>query len=419
MTPTTNLEDLLRALDPLSVELDQENVRHRGAVWAQVVAQELPERPRARRYRLIGVSSLAAVGAAVALIVGFLPGSSPLSAAGATLKHAALADASSAALPSLGAGQYYYQQAQVAMDCVFASGTSPLIRYVSTGTVQSWTSPNETGQIVITPSAMGQSGSHFATPADEAAWVAAGKPFVPCALASPSNTLNGNPANADTQGSLGGYSATVSGYSAFGVILGDAKVATPVDENGVSSLLLSGASNTAVSAGVNVTNLPGDVSQLAAMIASGEINTDGSASTAPQVCPVNAMPGAGTGCDTNQQLALIKELLQLPDASAKFGSVLYQVLAEMPGATVTANSTDAFGNNGTSVMVPVNVGTITTGGFEVLIDPTTGTLLSSTDLLRAGFGIATNSTLFPPDAIISYGAISIVPSVGVLPSVTK
>jgi len=419
MTPTTNLEDLLRALDPLSVELDQENARHRDTVWAQVVAQELPERPRTRRYQVIGVGSLATVGAAVALIVGLLPGSSPLSAAGATLKHAALADASSAALPSLGAGQYYYQQAQVAMDCVFASPTSSLIRYVSTGTVQSWTSPNEAGQIVITPSAMGLSGSHFATPADEAAWVAAGKPFVPCALASPSNTLNGNPANTDTQGSLGGYSATVSGYSAFGVILGDAKVAMPVDENGVSSLLLSGAANTAVSAGVNVTNLPGDVSQLATMIASGEINTDGSASTTPQVCPWNAMPGAGAGCDTNQQLALIKELLQLPDASAKFGSVLYQVLAEMPGATVTANSTDALGNSGTSVTVPVNVGTITTGGFEVLIDPTTGTLLSSTDLLRAGFGIGSNTTQFPPDAIISYGAISIVRGVGVLPSVTK
>jgi hypothetical protein len=419
MNPTTNLEDLLRALDPLSVELDQKNARHRDTVWAQVVAKELPERPRTSRYRLIGVSSLAAVGTAVALIVGLMPGTSPLSAAGATLQRAALADTSSAALPSLGAGQYYYQRAQVTMDCVFASGTSPLIRYVSTGTVQSWTSPNETGQIVITPSAMGQSGSHFATPADEAAWVAAGKPFVPCALASPSNTLIGNPANADTQGNLGGYSATVSGYSAFGVILGDAKVATPVDENGVPSLLLSGASNTAVSAGVNVANLPGDVSQLATMIANGEINTDGSASTTPQVCPWNAIPSAGTGCDTNQQLALIKELLQLPDASAKFGSVLYQVLAEMPGATVTTNATDAYGNSGTSVTVPVNVGTITTGGFEVLIDPITGTLLSSTDLLRAGFGIGSNTMPFPPDAIISYGLISVVQSIGAVPSTTK
>jgi hypothetical protein len=348
-----------------------------------------------------------------------MPGTSPLSAAAATLQRAALADASSAALPGLGAGQYYYQEAEVAMDCIFASPTSPLIRYVSTGTVQSWTSPNAAGQIVITPSAMGQNGSHFATPADEAAWVAAGKPFVPCALASPSNTLMGNPANTETQGSLGGYSATVSGYSAFGVILGDAKVATPVDVNGVPSLLLSGASNTALSAGVNVANLPSDVSQLATMIANGEINADGSVSTTPQVCPVNAMPGAGTGCDTNQQLALIKGLLQLPNASAKFGSVLYQVLAEMPGATVTTNATDAFGNNGTSVTVPVNVGTTTTGGLQVLIDPTTGTLLSSTELLRAGFGIGSNVTLFPPDASMSYGPISVVPGSGALPSVTK
>ncbi|HVB51047.1 MAG TPA: hypothetical protein VND89_04825 [Acidimicrobiales bacterium] len=419
MTPTSNLEDLLRALDPLSGELDQENARHRDTVWAQVAVQELPTRSRTRRRRVIGVSSLATVGAAVALIVGLLAGTSPLSAAAATLRRAALADASSAALPSLGAGQYYYQEAQVAMDCLFASGTSPLIRYVSTGTVQSWTSPNAAGQIVITPSAMGQSGSHFATPADEAAWVAAGKPFVPCALASPSNTLIGNPANTETQGSLGGYSATVSGYSAFGVIMGVAKEATPVNENGVPSLLLSGDQNSALSPGVNVANLPSNVFQLATMIAKGEINTDGSVSTTPQVCPVNAMPGAGTGCDTNQQLALIKDLLQLPDASAKFGSVLYRVLAAMPGATVTANATDAFGNSGTSVTVPVEVGTITTGGFEVLIDPTTGTLLSSTDLLRAGFGIESNATGLPADAVISYGPITIAPGLGTLPSTTN
>ncbi len=419
MTTNSNLDDLLRSLDPLTEELDQEIARRRNAVWTQVVAQEEPARPPVRRRRLTAVSSLATVGAAVALVFGLLPGTAPLNAAAATLHRAALADASSATLPMLTAGQYYYQEAQVSMDCTFASEKSPLIEYVSEGTMESWTSPDGTGQIVITPTPVDQGGSHFATPADEAAWVAAGKPFVPCALSSPSNTLNGNPANANTQGNLGGYAATVSGYSAFGVILGDAKVATPVNENGVPSLILSGDQNTALSAGANVANLPSDVSQLVTMLANGEINTDGSISTTPQVCPWNAMPGVGTGCDTNQQLALIKELLQLPDASAKFGSVLYQVLAQMPGATVVTSATDSFGNTGTSVTVPVNVGTTTTGGFQVLISPTTGTLLSSTDLLRAGYGIGTNSTLFPPDASIGYGPISVVQGIGTLPSATK
>jgi hypothetical protein len=285
--------------------------------------------------------------------------------------------------------------------------------------MESWTSPNSAGQIVITPAPVDQGGSHFATSADEDAWVAAGKPFVPCALASPTNTLLGNPANADTQGSLGGYSATVSGYSAFGVILGFDKVATPTQENGVPSLILRGGQSTALSAGNNVTNLPSDVSQLMSMLADGEINADGSVSNTPQVCPVNALPGAGTGCDTNQQLALIKEILQLPDASAKFGSVLYQVLAQMPGATVATNVADSFGNTGTSVTVPVDVGSTTTGDFQVLINPATGTLLSSTDLLRAGYGIGSSATPFAPDASISYGAISVVDGLGAVPSTSN
>jgi hypothetical protein len=196
-------------------------------------------------------------------------------------------------------------------------------------------------------------------------------------------------------------------------------MATWSDENGVARLILSGNQNSALSYGANVANLPSDITQLLSMLANGEINTDGSVSTTPQLCPVNALPSAGTGCDTNQQLALIKELLQLPDASAKFSSVLYQVLAQMPGATVATNFTDSFGNTGTSVTVPVNVGTTTTGGFQVLIDPSTGTLLSSTDLLRAGYGIGTNTTPFPPDASISYGPISVVQGIGALPSATN
>jgi hypothetical protein len=372
-----------------------------------------------RRYRrgiIIGAGTLVSLGAAAALIIGLPPGAPSSNAAAATLHNAAIADASSAALPSLAAGQFYYQEDQVAMDCTFASGTSPLIKYVSDGTLQSWTSPNSAGQIVITPTPVDQGGSHFATSDDEAAWEAAGKPFVPCALASPTNTLIGNPANADTQGSLGGYSATISGYSAFGVILGFVKVATPIQENGVPSLILTGNQTSTLSAGSDIANLTSDVSQLESMLASGEINADGSVSATPQLCPVNALPGAGTGCDTNQQLALIRELLQLPNASAKFGSVLYQVLAQMPGAFVVSNATDNFGNVGTSVTVPVDVGATTTGDFQVLIDPTTGNLLSSTDLLRAGYGIATSATPFAPDASISYGAISVVDGLGTTPS---
>jgi hypothetical protein len=403
------LIDRLEAVTPVTSVTPSDVDR----AWDEFEAIALAAQRRlVRRRTLVVTGSLASLGAVAALIVGLLPSAPTPSAAAATLRSAAMADASSAALPSLAFGQYYYQEAQVAMDCTFASAGIPFIRYVSTGTIQSWTSPNSAGEMVITPTPVSQGGSHFATPGDEAEWVAAGKPFVPCALWSPSNSLDGNPANAIP----GGYAAAVSGYSGFGVILGDAKVASPIDENGIPALILNGSASAGLSADTNVASLPSDVSQLMSMLANGEINVDGSVSSTPQTCPVNAMPGAGTGCDINQQLALIKELLQLPDASAKLGSVLYQVLAQMPGASVVTNASDCFGNRGTSVTVPVLVGTTTTGGFQVLIDPATGTLLSSSDLLRAGFGIGNGGELFPPDASISYGPISVVAGLGTVPS---
>jgi hypothetical protein len=419
MTPNINVEELLQAIDPLSEALHWENVRRRDSIWALIVAQQAPTSRPFRRPLLIGASSLATVGVVITLTLGLLPGTAPLGAAADSLHRAAVADASSATLPTLAADQYYYQKAQVAMDCTFASKSSPLIRYVSVGTIESWTSPNSTGQIVITPTPVSQGGSHFATSADEAAWISAGRPFVPCALSSPSNTLSGNPANANTEGNLGGYSATISGYSAFGVILGDAVAAAPVIEGGVPALILRGTGNDRLAEGTNVAQLPSDVTLLMSMLSSGEINPDGSASTSPQVCPINALPDQRVGCNTNQQLALIKELLQLPDASAKFGSVLYQVLAQMPGATVTTNVTDSFGNVGTSVSVPVVVGSTETGAFQVLIDPSTGGLLSNSDLLRAGYGIGTITTPFPSYASISYGPITVVQGVGMPPKATN
>lgn len=423
MTPNSNLDDLLRALDPLSEELDQENARHRDEVWTQVIAQGAPARSHSRRRRLIGASSLATVGAAIALVLGLLPGTPPLSAAAATLHQAALADASSATLPTLAASQYYYQVAQVTMTCEFAGtnavGSDPWIAYVSKGTMQSWTSSDGSGQIVITPTPVNEGGSHFATAADESKWVAQGKPFVPCALAGASNQLGGNPANANQQSSYGGFATSVVGYGGFGFILGIARVAKPVTVNGIPVSLVIGAGQTKIlSQGANITNLPADVGQIASMLATGEINTDGSVSTSPQVCPVDAVANAAPGCGTNQQLALIEQLLQLPEASAKFGSVLYDILAQMPGATVATNTTDSFGNAGSTVTVPLGGSATSDSEFQVVLDPTSGALLSSTALNRVAPD-GTISASYSPEAAISYGPIAVVQGIGALPNATK
>ena len=403
MTTDSNLEGLLRSLDPLTEELDQTNERQRGDVWAAVVAQQAPApvtvRRRLRRRRLVGVSSIATVGAVVALVIGLLPDTAPLDAAAATLQHAALADASSATLPPLAAGQYYYQMSQVSMVCQFASPLMGMnaksLTYVAVGTTQSWTSGDGAGQVTITPSTIDGNGSHFATAQDEPRWVELGRPFNPCAVANASNKLEGNPANVNpqnTDGTPGKYAVSISGYSGFGFLIG------------------FGTQTSQLAAGTSVNNLPDNVSQIASMLANGEINVDGSVSETPQVCPSGSGNG-GVGCSTFEQLQIIERLLQLPDASAKFGSVLYQVMAQMPGATLVGSVTDPSGRVGEGVVIPI----AQSEELEVILDSATGALLSCTALIADNSGAAATSPTasgYSPMAQVTFGPISVVQGVG-------
>jgi hypothetical protein len=401
---TTDVEDLFRSLDPLTAELDQKNEQRRDAVWDAIVAQQTPSpvRTRVHRRRLIGVGSIVTIGAAAALVVGLLPGTAPLSAAAATLQHAALADASSVTLPPLAAGQNYYQESRVSMVCQFSSpsmGDATPLTYVSDGTMESWTSGDGSGQVTVTPSDVGADGSHFATTQDEARWVAFGKPFNPCAVANTTNGLDNNPANANPQnaaGTAGQYATSIVGYSGFGFQLG------------------WGTQTTQLADGTSVNNLPDSVSQIASMLANGEINHDGSVSQSPQVCPSGSGTG-GLGCSTSEQLQIIERLLQLPDASAKFGSVLYQVMAQMPDATLVGSVTDPSGRVGEGVIVPIDENE----ELEVILDPATGSLLSCAALVEdsASAALATPSTSgYSPIAQVTFGSISVVQAIRSQPS---
>jgi hypothetical protein len=170
--------------------------------------------------------------------------------------------------------------------------------------------------------------------------------------------------------------------------------------------------------GNNLLALPDDVSQIKAMLANGEINPDGSVSTSPQVCPMDAAPGATSGCDTNQQLVLIEQLLRWPEASAKLGSVLYQVLEQMPGATVATNTTDSVGNTGTALTVPVGGSANATVEFQIVIAPATGALLSSTELSNTNVNGTTSAT-YSPETSLSYGPVDVVNGLGTLPTSTN
>ena len=227
---TDYVEEVLRAIDPAISDLTNVTQSHRDEIWHTIVTSLVKDPPRntqrtrhSRRSWSIGALGASAV-AAVTLLVTL--GSVPTSAVAATLKVAAAADTHTAVLPMLSSGQYFYQEAQVSLVCQFGSPNmaqgEPLLTYVANGTMQSWTATDGSGKVVITPSAIGAGGSHFATPADEARWVALGKPFIPCALSDSSNQLGGNPANANHQSVYGGFAATVSGYSGFGLSLASA-----------------------------------------------------------------------------------------------------------------------------------------------------------------------------------------------------
>jgi len=68
--------------------------------------------------------------------------------------------------------------------------------------MQSWTTTQGTGEVVITPSSVDGGGSHFATPMmKRVGWRS--QTFIPCALVSSTNQLSGNSANLNNEGSLG------------------------------------------------------------------------------------------------------------------------------------------------------------------------------------------------------------------------
>ncbi len=364
---------LFAALDPAAqlpaVDVDE--------AWSDLLAgleAGAPRRSQRRVRGLVAVSSLGIVGGAVALVAGTLT-VAPLSAAAATLQHAAQLDARAATLPALQPGQTLSQVEDVSMTCQVSSpsmGSAPALTYVAAGTVASTTDAAGVSSVTISPSAIGTDGGHFATPGDEARWVAAGRPFIPCALGDGANQLIGNPANANQGSSYGGFAATVSGYGGLGFTL---SASTTTIGNSVS----------------RVNELPSDSAQLSSMLAAGEIAPDGTTASTPQACPLTPN-AATTGCDATQQVQIVAQLLQLPDASAKLGAALYQVAATLPGSQLLGSVTTPLGVSGTAVVVPLGANET----LELVIDPSSGALLEC----MASVGGT-------PMATVSYGPLTV------------
>lgn len=362
---------LFAALDPAA----HVPPRDSAEAWNDLLAElDLPRTSRRRVRSLVAAGTLGLVGGAVALVAGTLT-VAPLSAAAATLQHAARLDARAAALPALQPGQTLNQVESVSMACEFSSpsmGNAPALTYVSAGSVSSSTDAAGVSTVTISPSAVGTNGGHFATPSDEARWVSAGRPFIPCALGDGTNRLIGNAANVNQGSSYGGFAATVSGYGGLGYTLA--------------------ASTTTLGNLVNRVNaLPSDPTQLASMLAAGEIAPDGTTTNTPHACPL-APNTTATGCDATQQVQIVARLLQLPDASAKLGAALYQVAATLPGSQLLGTVTTPLGVSGTAVVVPLG----TNETLELVMDSATGALL---ECVAAVGGV--------PMATVSYGPLTV------------
>jgi hypothetical protein len=379
-----DLDEMIGSLDPVSPAMSIDIAEHRDDVWRSIESSIGTPRTHRGRSRLVVAGSVVTLGAAAALVIGLLPGSAPLSAAASTLARAAQRDAGSANLPPLSAGQYYYQSSFVSQTCAFAGEVTPSdpspqwIDFVTTGTRETWTASDGTGDVRASPNPSGVDGSGFATPQDQATWTAEGQPYNLCDQA--------DPASPGTQ--LGG---SLTGYDGFGYAL-------------------AVAADTQLTAGTSVNNLPTNASTLAQMMANGEINVDGSVSTAPQPCPFGSPSATGpTGCSVEEQAELITRLLQLPDASAKLGSALFAILSQLPGSQLVGPATNAYGQVGTEITEPLGQDEL----LKVVVNTTSGALLETE--VTSTPSAATNPYTVPLDVKASYGTIEVVNGSGVRP----
>ena len=95
--------------------------------------------------------------------------------------------------------------------------------------------------------------------------------------------------------------------------------------------------------------------------------------------------------------------------------MLYQVMAQMPDATLVGSVTDPSGRVGEGVIVPIDENE----ELEVILDPATGSLLSCAALVEdsASAALATPSTSgYSPIAQVTFGSISVVQAIRSQPS---
>jgi hypothetical protein len=313
-------------------------------------------RRSAHRRRSI-VAALAVVVAAVTVVsVAVGIGGSPSNAAAAmVLKKAARELILGPRLPSLAAGQAYYELDTNFGACnwiVDAPGTHNGIEllYQGTYTTETWVAVDGSAEMRTTP----LPGGHWATRYDETTWRSAGSPTPvgPC------------------------FAPAVSRYRAF----------------------------TPTSSQPGMSDLPPDPQVLGALIAAGRVSIAGA--IAPQGHPISV----------SAQFDVVNNLMGTasPGQRQELVAVLYDVMANLPGVQLLGHRVDDLGRQGIAIVTPAagNVETL------YVIDPQSGQLLDVEYVLTSvSAALAAMSGLSVGDMSgdVAYGSVQVVNGIGHLP----
>src|SRR5665213_112523 len=295
----------------------------RKATFATVMARTGNSKARERRVgthvswrrpRVFGLAA-ATIAAVTTIPLAFTVLSPTTSSAVTFLNHAIAVTNSQRPIPSLGAGQYYYEsvhQSGIAACRVVTlpdgstgleagvTNGQPFLVYVESWDQERWTTANGSGGVRDVNGT-----GHFINSAQQSQWVADGSPSLDnCAGPLTTSTI----------------SPTTN---------------APGDGSGLLAL-------------------PTSPSALGSLIAQGRVNPYGVVSPTNVMCPTTAgggapSPNANGQCSTEAQFDIASALLKQTEGPQLVGPALFQILAKLPGVSDVGSVTDAEGRVGVGI----------------------------------------------------------------------
>jgi len=380
MSDAESLEERIRAIDPLTPEVESDLQSRRDYLWRRVHTEyEHGQVPRpGHKLQVALASCISAI--VVSSIVTFVldRADSGTHQASSLLSEAAKSSEATIGLPKLRHNQYYLQQTDQTVYCSFTVSKKVDVHFLTDDVRTTWTRPLNPQFVLKSIESSAFSGIGWASPVDKKNWVKAGRPYNPCVGASQDGALSAISTSVDLSVPIG--SRTMSVFAGIRRIYTRSFVqnrGTPLNSFTEFNLL-----------------------------ADGRINPSGSVSRFPQRCPVMRVHidkwSTSELCSVGDQLQILEQLMRLPDASLDYRGLLLEAMAHDPNveeiqfhSSVLRNDDIAFEDpkSGMTVVLSKKNGALIKILFEKIFTGSTGCNC-----------IANNST--PGD--ISFGAVRVV-----------